>query len=77
MVNVLEYLKLGYQDMLFNIFDWIVFGLFLILYDESLISRFIYGKRENGLLLEDWDEYSQIVIYGAIAISMHLSSGLD
>jgi hypothetical protein len=58
MHNIIEYLKLGYQDMLFNFFDWIVFGLFLILYDKHFFSRYVFGTGGNGLLLEDWDRYS-------------------
>ena len=77
MLNVVEYLKLGYQDMLFNFFDWIIFGLFLILYDKSIFSRYVYGTGSNGLLLEDWDRYSQAIIFGSLAIAMNLSNGLD
>ena len=58
MLNIVEYLKLAYQEILFNFFDWIVFGLFLILYDKSIFSRYVYGTDAHGLLLEDWDRYS-------------------
>ena len=77
MLNIVEYLKLAYQEMFFNFFDWIVFGLFLIMYDKSIFSRYVYGTDSHGLLLEDWDRYSQAVILGAIAIAMNLSNGLD
>jgi Na+-driven multidrug efflux pump len=77
LLNVLDYLKLGYQEIVFNFFDWAIFSLFLILYDQSLFSRFVLGTEAKGLLLEDWDHYSKIVIFGSISIAMHLSSGMD
>ena len=75
--NIDQYIKLGYQSMIFNVFDWAVLFLFMVVYYQHLFSRFWYKAEITGIVLDDWEVKSQIIIINALGISMLLSSGID
>jgi len=63
--------------MLFNVFDWAVLFFFLVTFYQKLFTRFWSGESVTGIVLDDWEDHSQIIIINALGISMLLSSGID
>ena len=67
MQNMVEYLKLGFHQILTNLFDW-VFVILLI----KIIAFSIYDHTAN----ED-DSIGQMVLLNLIGLCMQVSKGIE
>jgi hypothetical protein len=67
MWNVLEYLKLGFHQILTNLFDW-VFTILML----KIVAFSIYDRKAG----ED-DTVGQIVLLNVIGVCMQVTKGIE